>query len=352
MKVDLCIGPMYPSISLHPTLYKVDFDSDKGSSEPAYPAETLPLAIRELRLDEMRKVCENYVESAFQYEGYCIEKMPEELPVISQQIYRAVVRYFKTNPNLEPDLKALLRSALSLHHMHQFMTHTINLTVESANDALEWFTESERRAYEGELSCDTLQYQIKYPMSTLLRPTIVEIFEGLFRQFNLKVREESSCVPCFCVILLLCIYAEDIEAATDGFIIQSIIDDEGKPELRNQTILLREYVDYIMKREVIDRFKRGYSGKAVQNNSLMPTYNPVKHGFRVGKLEGVEPSALELGTEIRNLIREHRQELQELKKTCDVPTRLDDPMRDHMKFYAQNSGHLLADFLLDLNRSK
>jgi hypothetical protein len=104
-----------------------------------------------------------------------------------------------------------LYEAMKLYVMHYFMGRLITIADGSGEEAFHSLQMPMKLLYDLSSTSQLLNRQLKHTMFVLLKETTRRVLENLEKE--LRSRTRASWAPCFCVILILCICAEELQVA-------------------------------------------------------------------------------------------------------------------------------------------
>jgi hypothetical protein len=198
-----------------------------------------------------------------------------------------------------------LYGAMKLYAMHYFMGRLITITNGSGEEAFNGLQIPMKLLYDLSSTSQLLNRQLKHTMLVLLQETTRQVLESLEKE--LRSRTKVSWAPCFCVILILCICAEELQVAVDGFTVHKILSKDRMNRIsREDGVEISRRLDDLLYRDCanlfhgIHRSRRPKTGQRYEHS-----FNPIRDGVHVNEEEGLTQAMHDLVEEIREILAIH-----------------------------------------------
>jgi hypothetical protein len=142
-------------------------------------------------------------------------------------------------------------------------------------------------------------------MLVLLQETTRQVLEDLEKE--LKSRTKASWAPCFCVISILCICAEELQVAVDGFAVHQMLNkDRTNPMSREDGVEISRRLDDLLYRDCANLFHAIYKSRRPKSGQRNERgFNPIRDGVDVDEEEGLTQAMHDLLEEIREILANH-----------------------------------------------
>jgi hypothetical protein len=120
-----------------------------------------------------------------------------------------------------------MRKAVMMNRIQYVMGRRIVFNEDSAFNAVSSLQHQSETPSLPSLSSRVLTRQIKGVMNLLLEDLTTEVLQGLDSQ--LRRKKTGPWIICLCIFLVLCMSAEDIQVAVDGFAVFKASTQDGHP---------------------------------------------------------------------------------------------------------------------------
>lgn len=206
---------------------------------------------------------------------------------------------------------------MMLYTMHYFMGRLLTITNGSGREAFDGLRSPPLLDYDFRLTSKLLNRQLKSAMYLLMQETTREVLGGLEKL--LKRRTKASWAPCFCTLLILCICAEELQVAVDGFALHKITrNDKTNFISREDGVETSRKLDDLLYGDCKTLFHGIYkSHKPKQGQRAEQLFNPIRDGMKVDGEEGMTPAMNDLVEDIVKVLDIHGKG----PHTCKAVTR-------------------------------
>ncbi|OIW33762.1 hypothetical protein CONLIGDRAFT_553119, partial [Coniochaeta ligniaria NRRL 30616] len=293
--------------------------------------------------DEIRKKAREYIASIIQEPKYA-EQVTDSLrhTDLPRKILKIVQRYAQRSPD-----QPIVKRALSIYAMHYVMTRHLCLTQQSlvslrGNNLVPqdnpWVTPR------------VLNRQLKSVIDEMLLREMQLLFEAFSKSLKPKSRKEWA--PCLAAFLVLCLFMEAVETASDTFVMsQNEIDLRGRrtPQWKRLAVLEQNReLENLPFKQFAHQFHQIYATHSKEANAK--SFNPLVDEASLQQAE-LDTGAVEMVFHLRQFITDkNRDELDFLCADPILPNQEDHPYpRDIAYNY---TGRLVAKFLLSFTDEK
>jgi hypothetical protein len=185
--------------------------------------------------------------------------------------------------------------------MHYFIATSITYAKSCADRLNQSLRAPTFRIWETSCISGILNSQLKSVMSTLLQDATREVLEKLERELNKKSRDAWA--SCFSTICILFLCAEEVQIATQGFIINStVLGLGGATSAINGVETCRNLDNYPIT-HVMEMFHSVYhSRKLPVAHRPDHVFNPIRDGIEVHRGKGFDQESAGLVNGVRQLI--------------------------------------------------
>jgi hypothetical protein len=202
-----------------------------------------------------------------------------------------------------------------LHAMHYFMSRIITFTKDSAERAVKRLRRPQLLPFEQDsqvsqvsqvLTSTLLNLQIKQAMQHLLRDMTISVLESLEKAMLVIPQTHDAWADNFCVVLILCMYIEAVQVASDSCAMAAHRKDPTCTLSR--TDICRK-LDHEPFRQLTHLFHTAFKttrAKAHPKSKL--GFNPIQYGLPNAG-EGITPQMRTLVNEIKQIMTAHRKGL-------------------------------------------
>jgi hypothetical protein len=206
---------------------------------------------------------------------------------------------------------------MTLYAMQYFMGRTITYTPASAKAVLGALEKPMSQEWEARNISGLFNRQLKCVMNTLLHSLTRRVFEDLEKE--LKVRSTTTIWgTSFCTVCLLCFYMEEVQIATNGFVMHKRHHDpDGDPPSPEDAIEICQKLDdgpYTYLSELfhgIFKSRKRFIANRRDNN----IFNPIRDSSNMNINENVDQQTLDLADEVRQIIKEFSRSLSDYENT-------------------------------------
>ncbi|KAI0382991.1 hypothetical protein F5Y04DRAFT_37171 [Hypomontagnella monticulosa] len=241
----------------------------------------------------------------------------------------------------EASQSSMVKRALSIYVMHYVLTRQLCLTNATILSLRDTNMVPQNNPW---LTTRVLNRQVKAVLDEMLLKEMQTLFDGFSKSLKPKLRREWA--PCLAAFLVLCLFMETVETATDTFVISQneiAIRNRSKPEYRRDFALdvCRE-IDNMPFKQFAYQFHQIYQTHTRDTGAK--AFNPLVDGNLAQMAELDEPAA-EMVAELKGLLQgDSWHELDFLVADPILPNQEGHPFpRDVSLNY---TGRLLARFLL------
>jgi hypothetical protein len=196
---------------------------------------------------------------------------------------------------------------MKLYAMHFFMSRIITFTKDSAKKAIEVLPRPFQLPYKRSQSSKLLLHQIKMEMNDLQLEMTTKVLDGLEKA--LRSRSRPTWATSFCVIMILCMCIEAVQAAVDGAVVQSILEQRGsnKPSVsREEGFAVCRQLEEKVFEECKEIFHIVYKSKPGRNER--GRFNPILDGIEDDTSQGIDEE--ELVKDVRRVMNNHRKHIE------------------------------------------
>jgi hypothetical protein len=199
---------------------------------------------------------------------------------------------------------------MTLCAMQYFMGRTITYTPASAKAVLRALKTPMSRAWDARNISSPLNRQLKCVMNTLLYELTRRVFEDLEKELKTK-NMTTVWGTTFCTVCLLCFYMEEVQIATNGFIMHKRQHDpDGDPPSPEKAIEICRKLDDGPYTYLIELFHGTFkSQKKPMSYRAYQIFNPIRDGADMDIDENVDRQTLDLADEVRQVIKECSESL-------------------------------------------
>lgn len=228
-----------------------------------------------------------------------------------------------------------------LYAMFYFMTRSITFTEASAEEVIRSLQHPTQFRYKRDRSARLITRQIKQVMYTLLHQTTAEVLDGLEHEIRGRKPAWGSS---FCIILILCMCVEMVQVTADVRIVRKMLSDQSVT--RDTSIDLCRKLDEIPMEQCISIFHALHRTKKPKVGPRNEHgFNPLRDGLELDLKEEISQELVDLVEDMRGVVRKHANDLPTRAREPSLDSR-PDPLSNHMRFRRENSGRLVAKFLL------
>jgi hypothetical protein len=188
--------------------------------------------------------------------------------------------------------------------MHYFMTTSIIYTSSCAERLPRCLRAPNFRNWGTSHISGILNKQIKSTMSTLLHESTRELLEKLEKA--LKEKSRKAWADCFSTICILFLCAEEVQIATQGFIMHNIVNDSGGPTSSNDGVETCRSLDDYPFTHLMELFHGVYHSRKKPNPSRPGhVFNPLRDGVETYSSDGLDQSSVDLINGVRLLVSQN-----------------------------------------------
>jgi hypothetical protein len=198
---------------------------------------TLQYGLREYNVDQVKQKCRDHFEAISNP-----RKILEDRSTLRCKLLLAICRFVEGVPDSEQariyffwdvsqklivKQKNLMRKAVMMNRIQYVMGRRIVFNEDSAFNAVSSLQHQSETPPLPSLSSRVLTRQIKGVMNLLLEDLTTEVLQELDSQ--LRRKKTGPWIICLCTFLVLCMSAEDIQVAVDGFAVFKASSQDGHP---------------------------------------------------------------------------------------------------------------------------
>jgi hypothetical protein len=199
---------------------------------------------------------------------------------------------------------------MTLYAMQYFMGRTITYTPASANTVLRALKTPMSRAWDVRNISAPLNRQLKCVMNTLLQELTRKVFEDLEKELKTQ-KSMTVWGTTFCTVCLLCFYMEEVQIATNGFVMHKRQHDpDGDPPSPEEAIEICRKLDDGPYTYLLELFHGTFkSRRKPMTHRIYQIFNPIRDGTNMDIGENVDRQTLDLADEVRQVIKECSESL-------------------------------------------
>lgn len=333
LEVHVTEGAAYPGISLvvqefcpahSKSLELYGYFRDENGEQKYGLVHTLPVGIRDPNRRKLKDKCSEHIKQIVEVIGRDPQEAASgQMAGVSWRVLRAIERYYKgcsdcshvrvcylrykLMDTLTRLQKKLLCNSLMLYAMHYFNGHTLTFTEASIKGALNSIRSPAQFAYKTIQTSRILGCQLKAAMQSLILETYRSVLTDLERVLRLK--SHSAWTICFCVILMLCMTAESVQIAIDGFVIYTqraqAANTSQRRLSRDTSLSVCKALDDRQFKHCMDMFHGVYrSAKPKTGAKGEKGFNPLRDGLDVDTKEGFDEPMVAFVKEVQDIYRD------------------------------------------------
>jgi hypothetical protein len=246
--------------------------------------------------DEIRKKAREYIQSIIQEPRYA-EQVTDSLrhTDLPRKILKIVQRYAQRSD------QPIVKKALSIYAMHYVMTRHLCLTQQSLVDLRS--TKLVALTNNPWVTPRVLNRQIKSVIDEMLMRELQVLFEAFSKSLKPKSRKEWA--PCLAAFLVLCLFMEAVETASDTFVMsQNEIDlrSRSTPRWKRLFVLdMNRELENLPFKQFAFQFHQVYATHSKEANAK--SFNPLVDEASL-QLAELDKGAIEMVLHLRQFITE------------------------------------------------
>jgi len=184
------------------------------------------------------------------------------------------------------------------------MATSITYTSSCAERLIQFLRAPSLRVWETSYISGVLNKQLKSAMSTIIQDSTREVLEKLEKE--LKRRGKKVWADCFCTICILFLCAEEVQIATQGFIMHNIANGYGGSTSSDEGVETCKNLDIHPFTHLMELFHGVYhSRKQPIRHRPSHVFNPLRDGVEAYNNNDFDQSSVDLVNGVRLLIFQH-----------------------------------------------
>lgn len=245
--------------------------------------------------DEIRKKAREYIASIIQEPKYA-EQVTDSLrhTDLPRKVLTIVQRYAQRSD------QPIVKKALSIYAMHYVMTRHLCLTQQSLVSLRSTKLVQEDHPW---VTPRVLNRQIKSVIDEMLMREMQLLFDAFSKSLKPKSRKEWA--PCLAAFLVLCLFMEAVETASDTFVMsQNEIDLKTRktPQWKRQQVLKQnEELENLPFKQFAHQFHQIYATHSREANAK--SFNPLLDEASMQQAE-LDDAAVKMVFQLRQFITE------------------------------------------------
>ena len=190
-----------------------------------------------------------------------------------------------------------------VNRIRYVIDHFINFSEESAYVALGNLQDPPATPLStSNLSARVLSRQLKAVFHSLQEELQKEVLEQSNKELNEKNKDDWPL--CLCILLVLCMCVEGIQAAVDGFVLKTISDDGG--DATKPCVIRQVGIEVCCN---LEEYVLAHCWNLVRRklNGVLRKPGIFKHGFPISDESGYAESVVNLVNDIRQVMADHSE---------------------------------------------
>lgn len=172
----------------------------------------------------------------------------------------------------------------------------------------------------------------------LLRETTAKVLRGLERTLHGTQCKHATWSAAFCLVIVVCSCIEAVQISVDA---TTVVKMQKAEMITPDTSRAKHCQE--LEQVVFDHVKNVfiYTYRIQRNNGC----NPIRDGLELNKEKGITLPMVELVRDMRRIIEEHKDDINNRAKDLEFETEPAKTLEDHWRLRKRLSGRMVSKFL-------